>query len=168
MMAKDYPVRIKLGWYLAKMNRLEWLETVFKLSAVGCGIAAFATGFSLDELSISGGWRLLQVIVLGIISIGLLGAIWERFGQQEIGAMLFVLLNVLGHWGLLLALFGDLENSSLVIAFSSLMITGEITKFTFFATSSFTIRGSPRTLVLAVVFMFMAAYSVILALEFFA
>jgi hypothetical protein len=56
----------------------------------------------------------------------------------------------------------------MVIAFSSLMIAGEVTRFTFFTTTRFTIRGSPRILVLTVVFMFMAAYLAILALEFFA
>jgi len=43
------------------------------------------------------GVRLVQWIVLAILSLGLVAAIFDRLAGREIVAMAFVLLNNLGH-----------------------------------------------------------------------
>jgi len=101
------------------------------------------------------------------MSVGLFGAIFERLDQREIGSMVFVLLNNLGHWGLLLALASGLSGSGLVIAFSALMLSGDSTKLAFFATSEFTIRNAAKALVLTVISLFALGYAITLALGFF-
>lgn len=165
-MAQNYPFHSKDGWYLAKMGWLEWQETILKLSAAACGITAFSLVFAPDRLVIPGGWGLVQWSILAIMSLGLFGAIFERLDQREIGAMVFVVLNNLGHWGLLLAIASGL-GGGLVIAFSALMLAGEITKITFFARSNFTVRNSPKQFVIAIVAVFALGYAAILLLEFF-
>jgi hypothetical protein len=165
-MAQNYPVRSKESWYLARMGWLEWQETALKLAAAACGIAAFSLFFAADKLALPGGWGLVQLVILAVMSIGLFGAIFERLDQREIGAMVFVVINNLGHWGLLLAIVSGLSNG-LVIAFGALMLAGEITKLTFFASSNFTVRGSPREFVFAIVAMFALGYAAIMVIEFF-
>jgi len=165
-MAQNYPVHNKEGWYLARMDWLEWQETVLKLGAAGCGIAAFSLAFAADRLALPGGWGLVQLVILAVMSLGLFGAVFERLDQREIGAMVFVVVNNLGHWGLLLAIASGL-GGGLVIAFSALMLAGEITKLTFFAKSNFTVRNSPKKFVLAIVAMFALGYTAILVLAFF-
>jgi len=165
-MTKNYPARSKGGWYLARMGWLEWQETILKLGAIAAGITGFALAFSTDRLALPGGLGLVQFTILAIMSLGLFGAIFERLDQREIGAMVFVLLNNLGHWGLLLALTSGLSGG-LVIAFSALMLAGDLTKLTFFARSNFTVRNATKALVLTIVSLFALGYAVILALEFF-
>lgn len=165
-MAQDYPIRSKEGWYLARMSWLEWQETVLKLAAAACGIAAFSLAIDTGKLALPGGWGLVQLTILAVISLGLFGAIFERLNQREIGAMVFVVVNNLGHWGLLLAIINGFSGG-LVIAFGTLMLAGEITKLIFFASNNFTIRGSPKKFILAIVAMFALGYTAILVLEFF-
>jgi len=165
---RDYPVRTGRGWYVAKMSRLEWLETVFKLSAIACGLSAFTMSFAPAALALPTGPRLAQVIILGIISLGLLGAIMERLDQREIGAMVFVLLNNLGHWGMLLAVLSNPGSSVLIIPFSALMLAGDGTKLAFFASTDFTVRNAPKASLLTVIAFFAAGYAAILILELIA
>ncbi len=156
-MAQNYPVRSRGGWYLARMGRLEWQETILKLGAIAIGITTFVLVFSTDRLALPDGLRLVQFAILATISLGLFGAIFERLDQKEIGAMVFVLLNNLGHWGLLLSLASGLSGRGLVIAFSILMLAGDLT-----------IRNAAKALVFTIVSLFALGYAVILALEFFA
>ena len=165
---KNYPVRTGRGWYVARMSFIEWLETAFKLSAIACGISAFTVGFLPGALALPTGLRLAQVVILGVISLGLVGAILERFDQREIGSMVFVILNNFGHWGMLLAILAGLNSSLLIIAFSALMLAGDTTKLIFFATTNFTVRNVPKPFLLMVIALFASGYAAILALELIA
>lgn len=164
-MNQNYPVRTSAGWYLATMGRLEWLETILKVGAIFFGITAFLTSAPYEITFRLSMMRLAQITILSIMSLGLIGAIFERWNQREIGAMIFVVLNNLGHWGLLIAILGGISNSLFVIAFSALMLSGDLTKFVFFATTAYTIRNAPKTLVLTVVMLFALGYALILGLE---
>ena len=166
-MVRNYPVRIREGWYLARLGWLEWLETILKLGAIAIGITSLVLIFPIDRLALPAGLSLVQFSILFIMSLGLFGATFERLDQKEIGAMVFILLNNMGHWSLLLAIASGFSISSLIIVFSALMLSGDLTKLTFFATSDFTIRNTTKTMVLAVISLFASGYLVILMLELF-
>jgi hypothetical protein len=164
-MSKNYPARTSAGWYLAPMGRLEWLETILKVGAIFFGISAFFSSAPYEINIRLSAMRFAQIAILGIMSLGLIGAIFERWNQREIGAMIFVVFNNLGHWGLLIAILGGLSSSLFVIAFSALMLTGDLVKFIFFATTAYTIRNAPRSFVLTVIMLFAVGYALILGLE---
>jgi len=164
-MVKDYPIRTKSGWYIARMGFLEWLETALKLASIGFGIAALAKTLPLEGLSFPGSTALFQIVVLGFISVVLLGAIFGRILQRELFAIAFVIVNNIGHWGLLFSILYGLDEGLYVIGFSSLMLAGDLTKLAFFVRTGFTLRGIPRNILLAQISLFALGYLLIIVAE---
>jgi len=95
------------GWHVAHWPPLAWLETAIKLAAITIGIVALVQALSDGTFGLPGGVRLVQWIVLAILSLGLVVAIFYRFAEREIVAMAFVLLNNLGHWGMVIAMTNE-------------------------------------------------------------
>jgi hypothetical protein len=91
-------------WHVAPWPPLAWLETGIKLVAIVVGIVALIQALSAGNLSLPSGLRLVQFAILALLSLGLVAAIFDRIVEREIVAMVFVLLNNLGHWGMVFAL----------------------------------------------------------------
>jgi hypothetical protein len=148
------------SWHIASWPLLAWAETIIKLVALVVGITAGLNAFSAD-LSFPSGLHLAQFIILTILALGLVAAIYDRFTDREIVAMVFVVLNNLGHWGMVLGLT---VNSERLLLFATLMLLGDLVKLVFIRVHHFTVRDySPRVLYGLTLF-YVAGYALIILL----
>jgi len=156
----------KKNWYVARWPFLAWLETVIKLVALGIGIAAFVRSVSLGGLMLPVGIQLVQFIGLGFLSLGLLVAISSRLKEREIVAMVFVIINNLGHWGMTISLASKYPVHNSLLAFCSLMLIGDLVKIVFIRVHHFSVRDLPWKVVFGLISIYLFGYAAILILEF--
>ena len=153
------------GWHMAAWPPLAWLETVLKLGAIGVALGTLLDRLPDLALSVPAGVRLLQLVVLALLSFGLLLAIGDRLRDREVVAMVFVILNNLGHWSmvLLLAAGGDVP----LLTFLLLMIAGDVVKLIFIRVNRFKVRDLPQSVLYILTGAYVAGYLLLLLLEFF-
>ncbi|MBL8119136.1 MAG: hypothetical protein J0L63_00685 [Anaerolineae bacterium] len=149
-------------WYVANWSPLGWLETVVKLIALGAAIVALFNALSSGTFIAPSGSRLLQVIVLALLSLGLTVGILERYGQREIIAMIFILINNVGHWGMVYALLTLPGPGSLLIAFLALMLLGDLIKLIWLWTSGYTQPNASRSVLFGLVLFYIIGYLIVL------
>ncbi|MEZ4670409.1 MAG: hypothetical protein R3E39_21085 [Anaerolineae bacterium] len=152
------------SWHFANWSPLGWLETVIKLVALGAALIALANALSGGVYDAPVGGRLVQVIVLAIIALGLTAAIIDRYRHREITAMIFVLINVVGHWGMVYALLTAPGPGSLLLIFAGLMLLGDVVKMGWLRVSGYTQDGYPQSVMYGLVGVFVAGYLIILLL----
>ena len=154
------------SWHVASWHPLAWLETGIKLVALGIGVGTAVSALSNPDFALPTGAGLIQFILLTILSLGLIAAIFDRLTDREIIALGFVVLNNLGHWGMILALLASADLGNAVWLFAGLMLLGDLVKLWFIKATNFTVRDFPqRTLyILTGVYV---AYTLILLLELF-
>lgn len=124
-------------WYFGNWTGLGWLETGLKLA--GHIVAFYALtqipGGSSPALS-------FPVILLSLITLSYVAAIYDRWLEKEITAMLFVVVNVTAHaamtWTLTHA-SNDLYFLGLI--FAALMLAGDLVKIAFLLRTKFTVRN---------------------------
>ncbi len=152
-------------WHFAQWPPLAWLETVIKLVAIGIGLAAFIVALDEGSFKLEAGFTLAEFILLGILSFGLIAAIFDRIKDREIIAMEFVIVNNLGHWGMLLAVAGDPGPGWYLIAFCSLFLCGDLVKMLFIKVHKFRVRDTPQPVLYGLTGGYAAGYAAILILE---
>jgi hypothetical protein len=153
-------------WHVAPWPPLAWLETVIKLAAFGFGIAALVQALVIGTFELPGGLRLAQLIALFVLSLGLVAAILDRLAEREIVAMIFVVLNNVAHWGMVVALLFQPGPGWLLLAFAGLMLLGDLVKLVFLRVhTDFSVRDTPRTVLYGLTGFYVVGYLVILLLE---
>lgn len=152
-------------WHVAKWPPLAWLETGIKLVALGIGVGTAVSALAAANFSFPTGLRLAQFILLTILSLGLVAAIFDRLADREIVAMGFVVLNNLGHWGMVLGLTAVGTNSSVVWLFAGLMLLGDLVKIWFIKVTNFTVRDYPQRTLYLLTMVYVVGYALILLLE---
>ena len=152
------------AWHAGDWGPLGWLETALKTGGVGVGVAALiaATGRSAEAPE---GARLGEVIVLGVLCLGLLAAIADRYADRETIGMVFILGMNAGHIAMLIALARDADVGGLLVAFATLMLAGDLVKLVFLATTGFTVRSVPRAAVYGLVGAYVAGYVALILIE---
>lgn len=153
------------GWHVDRWPPLAWLETAIKLVAIIIGIVALGQGLSGGTFGLPGGIWLVQWIVLMLLSLGLVAAIFDRLAEREIVAMAFVLLNNLGHWGMVVALAAKPGPGWLLPAFAALMLVGDLVKVVFLKVHDFTVRDTPAVVLYGLTSVYVIGYLLILILE---
>ena len=147
------------GWHVARWGAMGWIETGVKSCAFVCAYVALAS-------SISTGWstprgvRIVELVLIGIATLGLMAAIGDRLLEREIFAMVFVCFNNLAHLALLVSLLTTAGPGRLLTAFALLMICGELVKIRFLHSTGFTVRNTPTATVIGLT----AAYALVYAL----
>ena len=138
---------------------------MIKLVALGTGIYALATTLDGGNFAIPSGAQLGQLVALVMLSLGLIAAIGDRWIEREIVAMIFVLVNNLGHWSVVgLLLLGT--DGHKVALFAALMMAGDLVKLLFLAAhTDFTVRATPRIVLYALTSIYVAGYGLVLALQ---
>lgn len=138
------------------------METAVKVVAWGVGIDALVRvgGGSPDF----GTGRVAQIAILGVLCLGLLAAIVDRLVNREIVAMVFVILNNLGHMAMLTALLVHAGTDGHLVLFASLMLTGDVIKIVFLKTSDFTVRDTPRAVLFGLTLGYVVGYAALIAL----
>ncbi len=152
-------------WHVAAWPPLAWLETVIKLIALAIGIVTLIGALSDGAFELPSGIRLGQWIVLALLSLGLVAAIADRIIEREIVAMVFVIVNNLGHWGMVIALAAVPGPGAALVAFCALMLTGDLVKVAFLRVHHYTTRDTPPAVMLGLTLFYAAGYGVILVLE---
>lgn len=158
----DTPAR---GWHVAKWPLLAWLETVIKLAAIVIGTVALVQAQSTGTYGLPSGLRMAQFIILTLLSLGLLAAIFDRISEREIVGMVFILLNNLGHWGMVVALASEPGPGALLIAFAGLMLAGDLVKLVFLRVHNYSVRDTPPAVVFGLTAAWAMGYLLILFLE---
>jgi hypothetical protein len=151
-------------WYVGEWPPLAWVETAFKGVAQVLGIVALARAWG-DDVSWPDGARLAQLVILAVMSLGLLGAVADRIAMREIVSMVFVVPNIVAHWGMVFALATIPGPGSLFAWFCALMLAGEFAKLAFLRTSGFRVRDISPAVVTGLTAAYAAGYGVLLLLE---
>jgi hypothetical protein len=112
------------------------------------------------------GLRLAQLVILAFLSLGLVAAIFDRLVEREIVAMVFVILNNLGHWGMVVAMASKPGPGALLTAFAGLMLAGDVVKLVFLRIHDHSVRDTPRAVLYGLTLVYVAGYLVILLLQF--
>lgn len=154
-------------WHIAKWPPLAWLETAIKLVALGIGVGTAVSSLANPNFALPTGAGLVQFILLIILSLGLLAAIFDRLTDRELIAMGFVVLNNLGHWGMVLALATTTDLGNAVWLFAGLMLLGDLVKIWFIKTTNFTVRDFPQRTLYMLTGVYVVGYTLILLLELF-
>ncbi len=155
------------AWHVARWPPLAWLETGIKLLALGIGVGTAVAALANPTFAFPTGLRLGQFILLVILSLGLVAAIFDRLTDRELIAMGFVVLNNLGHWGMVLALATASNLGRTVWLFAGLMLLGDLVKIWFIKTANFTVRDFPQRTLYILTGMYVVGYTLILLLELF-
>jgi hypothetical protein len=146
------------GWHIAPWGALGWLETGIKSLAFLCAYLALA-------ISVASGWstphgvRIVELVLIGIATLGLLAAIGDRLLEHEIVAMVFVCFNNLAHLALLLSLLTADGPGRLLTGFAVLMVCGELVKIRFLRTTGFTVRNTPTSIVVGLTVAYALVYA---------
>ena len=153
-------------WHVAEWPPLAWLETSIKAIALALGIAAAVQALSGGGFKLPGGLRLAQLIVQGVLALGLVAAIFDRLAEREIVAMIFVIFNNLGHWSMVLALASEVGPGRLLFGFAGLMLLGDLVKLAFLVSHpAFTVRDTPRAALYGLTLLYVVGYTAILVFE---
>lgn len=152
-------------WHVAPWPPLAWLETVIKLTALVLGTIALVQALSGGTFALPGGLRMAQLVILALLSLGLVAAIFDRFAEREIVAMIFVIINNLGHWGMVVALASEPGPGGLLLAFAGLMLLGDLVKLVFLKVHDFSVRDTPKAVLYGLTSAYVVGYLAILLLE---
>ena len=145
-------------WHVARWPALAWLETLIKLAALSVAYVATYLAITRGTFIRPLGATWVELAILGILSLGLMAAIYDRLSEREIIAMIFVILNNLGHWGLLVALLSEPKPTTALLSFSLLMLAGDLIKLTFIKRHKFEVRDTPRAVLYGLTGLYIAGY----------
>lgn len=146
------------GWHIEKWGALGWIETVLKLVAIGAGMVAFVRSLSADGFVLANNSHLAAVIVLVLLVVASIVQVTIRFQQRETVSMIFAILNLLGHLGLLFALLRLPDHRTLPLIFGVFYILGQLTKLQFLRTSGYTEGGATTRMMLGITTILTAIY----------
>lgn len=156
---------VRKAWHVGNWTALGWLETLVKAAAILTGVVALVNALGGAGYRLPEGARLIQLALLTLLALGLAVAIYDRYLEREIIAMIFVLFNNLGHWGMALALLSPDGPGGLLPIFCLLMLLGDLVKLRFLMVTGFTVRGLPRSVLYGLTGFYAAGYTLILFLE---
>ncbi len=148
------------SWYIHNWTFLGWVETGIKSIAIVIGIWAFYLSRDSQVWILPLGNRLFQLIILGILSLGIFFAIFNRWQNKEIVSMIFVLFNNFGHWGMFVALIRN-TGWFLLPYFALLMMLGDLTKILFLKQMRYTERNLSPNLFVYATLIFVIGYGLI-------
>ena len=129
---------------------------------MGVGALLFALGRPVEGAE---GARLVETIVLCVLSAGLVAGIADRWASREAVGMVFILAMVAGHLCMAVALGRDAEVGGLLVAFCCLMLAGDLVKLAFLARTGFKVRAVPRAAVYGLTSAYAIGYAALLVIE---
>lgn len=154
------------SWRVDRWPPLSWAETIVKLAAFGVAYTAFASAVGRSAEAQAWDARLIaQAVILGVLALGLVVAIWDRWRRREVASMAFVLLNNAAHWGLLASLLRTERAHLWLVSFAALMWVGDAVKILSFYAGPFPVRDLSRATGTALTGVYVAGYTAIILLE---
>jgi len=153
------------GWRCETWGPLGILESLVKLVGIISGIVALA----LNETGQRPGLQTAQGVILIIASSLLTLAIFDRLQLKDYGSMVFLILNLTGHWCVsIAAITSPPVNQTAVLVFAAALLLGDLVKIYYFSTLETTdespARGLPKSAVYGGVALFVLAYAAVIVL----
>jgi hypothetical protein len=133
------------GWHVDNWGTWGWIETILKGIAFAIGIGSFLSSDPNAPLTFGGHPELGAVIILVLMTLFTIVPLVLRFTQREIISMIFVIGNVLGHAGMLIALLRQPDLRMPVLAFAVFMVLGELSKQYFLRSTGYTEAGQSNS-----------------------
>jgi len=155
------------NWHTAKWGAWGWAETVAKLIGIAAGLAAFEISLSIGPISFGLNIRLAAFIVFVLASAGAIFQLVLRLKQRETISLIFAILNLLGHLGLLFALMHEAFPPALPVIFGGFFIAGQLIKLQFLRATGYTEEGSDSAGMLRFTAVQAGIYLVFAVLAFF-
>jgi hypothetical protein len=152
------------SWHVASWPLLAWVETIIKLAALVVALAAFVSALGGGAWRLPSGVALAQWVVLIVLSLGLVAAIFDRLQERELVAMAFVVVNNLGHWGMVVAMLAVPGPGWRLPLFCGLMLLGDLVKLVFLKMHDFQVRDVPRVVLYGLTGFYVVGYVAILLL----
>lgn len=152
------------AWHVGDWGPLAWLETALKASGIAVGVAALLSALGHPAEGPAGA-RLAEVIILGLLCLGLVAAVADRYADREIVGMVFIIGMNLGHLALLIALARDADIGAPLVAFCLLMLAGDLVKLVFLATTGFRVRSVAPAVVYGLVGLYVVGYVALIVIE---
>jgi hypothetical protein len=159
------PPKPRTSWHIAKWPPLAWIETLVKLVALATAIYTAINVIGHGTFQSPTGSTWVEFIILIILSLGLLAAIYDRLLEREIIAMVFVIVNNLGHWGMTIALLADPKPTNALLRFGVLMLVGDLLKLVFLKTSDFKVRETPPSILYGLTASYIIGYVLLILIE---
>lgn len=147
------------GWHVAQWGTWGWAETILKLVSIAVGILAFL-GTSGD-LMIANHPHLAAVILLVLLALGSIFQLYVRFTQRETISMIFAVLNLLGHLGLLVALLRAPTLTGWALAFGVFYALGQVVKIQFLRVTGYTEGGATTSAMLRIAVVMAVLYALV-------
>lgn len=145
-------------WYISNWTLLGWVETGLKIIAF-----IFAALIIFPALQ-SGNFKFppigLFLIIQIVLSLGLLAAIFDRFKEKEIIAMIFIIVNNLAHWGIIYSLGTQVNHLFYLLMFFVFMLAGDLVKLIFIKTTNFSVRDVPKSVLYGLTLFYIVGYSI--------
>ncbi len=130
------------GWHTAQWGTWGWIETILKLIALVAGIVAFFGSTSAEAFVLADHPHLAAVILLALLTLGSLAQLGIRYTQRETISLVFALVNLLGHLGLLIALLRLPNDLTLPLIFGVFYALGQASKLQFLRATGYTEGGA--------------------------
>jgi len=153
-------------WHVNRWPPLAKAETLIKLAAFGFAYTAFAG--SIGRATVPLAWdvrSLVQVAILGVLSLGLVVAVRDRWRRREVVSMVFVLINAPAHGLLLVVLLRGANVDFWLSLFATLMLLGDVIKAVSFYVPPPPARDLSPAAGTALTGIYALGYAVIFALE---
>ncbi len=163
MRQMDQPVG-ENQWYVAHWPALAWLETTIKIIGLLVALIAVLMTIFEGEFEFPASTRMVQWIILFAMSLGLLLAIYDRIVERELVAMGFVIINNIGHWGMVIALMFTPPPDGGLMIFAGMMMFGDIIKLWYLFTSGYAPRLIPRSLLYFLTSCYVIGYRLIVVM----
>jgi hypothetical protein len=152
------PSRETADWHVGRWGALGWTETGIKSLGFLSAYAALATSITTGW-SVPAGVEIVELVLVGIATAGLLAAIGDRLLEREVVAMVFVCFANLAHLALLVSLVTTAGPGRLLTAFAVLMMCGELVKIRFLHSTGFTVRTTPTSIVIGLTAAYASVYA---------
>ncbi|MFN2159756.1 MAG: hypothetical protein ACK2U3_03080 [Anaerolineales bacterium] len=114
--------------------------------------------------SIPSGKNFLQTVTLLFLSLGLSLAVFDRPQRREIISMAFVIMNNIGHWGMLFTLFFIPFPIAALLLFSIFMLVGDLIKTLEIYQGQLRLPGVSITLLYGLTGFYILGYTLIIFL----
>lgn len=147
-------------WHIGRWHTLAWIETIIKLTVIaGALLGLFAGLDSGAAFGVPGGARLVQLIILAVLSLGLTAAIFDRLARREIIAIVFVIFNNIAHWGMVaVMLFPRTVLPDWPSVLAGGMLLGDLVKLVWLRTSDPNVPDAPPAVLYGLTGFYIVGY----------
>ncbi len=152
------------GWHTSEWGAWGWAETILKLVALGAGIIAFLQSNAASPLVFGENPHLLAVILCGLMALGSVVQLGFRFLQREIISFAFAVVNLLGHFGMFIALLRVPAEMTLLVVFGVFYVLGQVVKVQFLRVTGYTEGPADSRGMIRVSWAMAAAYALLVVL----